>query len=620
MIEAARQARGTHLAMTQEIHGRFQRGAEASAQGVYAAPTGAGEASAAGVDGYAAVFCGHPYWSDASLAARSRELGMECVLIERFRAEGSGFLERLAGDFAIAVGATEPGGDGLIAIDRMGIGALYYTVTPQGLHFGTRVGQVLASAGLPGAVDAQAVFNYIYFHVIPSPRSIYREVRKLEPGQYACVVRGETRIDSYWTPSFVMADARVDRRALLEETRQCIEAAVRRRAGDAATGAFLSGGLDSSTVSGMLARVCAQPVSTFSIGFDESGYDELPYARIAARHFGTRAFEHYVDIDDIERAVPRLAAHFDEPFGNSSAIPAYICARLAEQQGMKVLLAGDGGDELFAGNARYARQMLFEWYGHVPGRLRRDIIEGWLVRGDTPPALWPLRKLHRYVAQASTPLPDRMEAHNLLQLMPTADVFTPAFMAQVDPGEPLQALRRRYQATEADSALDRMLFLDWKLTLADNDLRKVGAACELAGIAVRYPMLDDAVVALSARVPAQLKLRRLKLRAFYKEAFGDFLPAAIVNKSKHGFGLPFGQWLRKSARLNEMVDDSLTRLKSREILNPVFIDRVRESHRSEHAAFYGTMVWVLFMLEQWWQQRGPDSAHQADAVAARGAK
>lgn len=552
-------------------------------------------------DGFTAVYCGHPHWSDSHLQAQSRELGFARVLIEVFQERGRQVLNALQGDFAIAL-AHSHGVPGLLAIDRMGICGLNYTIAGQSLHFATVPSRLFSSGEVPQEIDPQALFNYIYFHVIPSPRSIYRNIRKLEPGQCILLDGGEPRVDTYWRPTFALPTAKADRKDLMHEVRERIEQAVRRCDDGEQTGAFLSGGLDSSTVSGMLRRVRGAPVATFSIGFQEDGYDELPFARIAARHFDATPNEHYVSIEDIEQAVPLLASHFDEPFGNSSAIPAYICARFARDRGMRSLLAGDGGDELFAGNARYAKQALFELYGRLPQIARAGLLEPWLVERGQAQTLWPLRKLQRYVEQARTALPDRLESHNLLNTTSPAHVFDPGLLAEMDIAEPLHELARRYHSAEAESPLDRMLFLDWKITLADNDLRKVNAACAVAGVDVRYPMLDDAVVAASMRIPAAEKLKRFKLRAFYKAAFKDFLPREIINKPKHGFGLPFGQWLRASPRLREMVDDALADLQKRGLFADAFIEQVRTSHRDEHAAYYGTMVWVLFMLEQWWQR------------------
>lgn len=553
--------------------------------------------------GLMAAYCGHPRWADKCLGEQAQEEGFARSLIQGFRERGVALLDVLEGDFCIAVIGQQQAA-GLVAIDRMGICGLYHAIVGQQLHFGTRLARLFVSKEVPQAVDPQALFNYVYFHVIPSPRTIYRNIQKLEPAQYLAWDAGKLQISTYWQPSFAPPSDKFDRERLARGVRDSIEQAVGRCDEGGSTGAFLSGGLDSSTVSGMLARARGGPIPTFSIGFQEHGYDELPYARIAARHFGTNAFEHYVSIGDIEHAVPLMAAFFDEPFGNSSAIPAYICARVAREHGTRALLAGDGGDELFAGNERYARQKLFELYAYAPPWFRARVLEPWLGKDRAPQRLWPLRKLQRYIEQAATPLPARLEAHNLMHSLSIDKVFDHGLADDIDASEPLRELDRRYHSIQANDALDRMLFLDWKITLADNDLRKVNGACAVAGVDVRYPMLDEGVVGVSTRIPAAEKLKRFKLRAFYKSAFQDFLPREIIEKPKHGFGLPFGQWLTASPRLSELIDDTLTDLKKRGLFAATFVEEVRQSHRDRHAAYFGTQLWVLFMLEQWWQHRG----------------
>jgi len=199
-------------------------------------------------------------------------------------------------------------------------------------------------------------------------------------------------------------------------------------------------------------------------------------------------------------------------------------------------------------------------------------------------------------------MPERTERYNFLLRVPSENVFAEDFLGSVDTGRPLQALRDTYRDSSGNHLTNRMLQLDWKFTLADNDLRKVSHMCEIAGIRVCYPMLDDDVVALSNRILPQLKVRGLKLRYFFKHALRDFLPPEILAKSKHGFGLPFGEWLKNSSELQDVIYGSLTDLKSRRIVRSEFVDHLIDTHRAGHAAYYGTMIWVLAMLEQWLRQ------------------
>ena len=236
----------------------------------------------------------------------------------------------------------------------------------------------------------------------------------------------------------------------------------------------------------MLSQLGDAPARTYSIGFDAPGYDEMEYARLVARHFKTDHHEYYVTPDDVVAGAPLMAAHFDQPFANASAVPAYYCARMAKEDGVVRLLAGDGGDELFGGNYRYAKHLMFARYEHMPAALRRLGVEPVLLH--TPiGGIGPLRKLASYVRQARMPMPERMESYNLLDRLGAGRVLTDAALARIDTGMPLQLLRETYHGARADHMLNRMLAVDMRFTLADSDLPKVTGACALAGIEVDFP-------------------------------------------------------------------------------------------------------------------------------------
>ncbi len=266
---------------------------------------------------------------------------------------------------------------------------------------------------------------------------------------------------------------------------------------------------------------------------------------------------------------------------------------------MRHLLAGDGGDELFGGNSRYVRHKVFELYGKLPRALRAGLAEPLAARLDPETSPWPLRKLSSYVRQASVPLPERFESWNLIYREGPGSVFDSEFLASVDAQYPLRRMRELWESCPSTDLLDRMLWYDWKLTLADNDLRKVSRTCELAGIRVSYPMLDEEVVDLSMKVPSRAKIEGGELRTFFKHAVRGFLPEEIIKKEKHGFGLPFGVWLKSSKRLQDVVYGNLESLRPRGIVSRAFIDRVVSEHRSGHASYYGYAIWDMVMLEEW---------------------
>jgi len=546
-------------------------------------------------DGLLTAICGNFAWRDKELSDRAVRLDPQGVVAHAYRRYGEKFLEQLSGRFAVAV--WDPAQKtGLVATDRFARMPVYWAHRDGATWIAPTADQVLQNADLSPEVSHQALYHYLFFHMVPSPGSIYPQVNKLPAAHALRIDRHGAQPFCYWIPTF--KEQPLGRGEKADETLlHLLRTAVAQLDGGATTGAFLSGGLDSSTVSGMLAQNRADaPAATFSIGFDAPGYDEIAYARIASEHFHTQAFEYYVTPEDVMDALPRVAAAYDEPFGNSSAIPAYFCARLAKEHGMQRLLAGDGGDELFAGNARYAKQTVFEVYQRLPGPLRNRLLEPLAAR---LPRKGALGKLNSYISQAKVPLPARLHTYNFLTRFALESLFSPDFLERVDTALPLRLEEQIYQRPADASRLNRMLYLDWQHTLADNDLRKVNRMCELAGIEVEYPMLDDHLVEFSALVPSTRKMRFNRLRDFYKGAVSGFLPEQIIHKKKHGFGLPFGVWMSSHKGLQELAHDNLASFRQRGIMHGDFLDELLTLHDSSHAGYYGEMVWLLVMLELW---------------------
>ncbi len=544
---------------------------------------------------------GNLLWADSELTQTATQHGPAHAVVEAYRKYGIDFLRNASGSFVLSI-VDEANDKTLLAIDRLGINSLFYTVRRGQLIFASNARAMRRHPDVDGGIDPQGIFDYLYFHMVPSPGCIFNGVSKLLPGQYLLFENNKPSTGFYWQPTYVESStASLD--ALKSNFLQILKASVGRAAESAKTGAFLSGGTDSSTVAGMLRQIRGRPIDTYSIGFDAEGYDEMAYARIATRHFDTSPHEYYLTPQDVVDAVPLIAKAYDEPFGNASAVPAYYCAKLARADGIDTLLAGDGGDELFGGNERYATQKIFEFYQEIPEPLRRWLIEPAVFNMPSAEKIRLLAKAQSYIRQAKVPLPDRLESYNLLNRMPLAHIFHADFLATVNIDAPLNYSRDTYRRAEATSSLNRMLFLDLKFTLADNDLRKVNRMCELAQIDVRYPLLDDEMLRFSTELPTSLKLRGLKLRYFFKQAVKGFLPQEILNKSKHGFGLPFGLWMSTHEPLREMAYENLVSLSRRGMVKPEFIQDLQQRHQ-EHPSYYGITIWVLVMLEQWLQSTG----------------
>jgi asparagine synthase (glutamine-hydrolysing) len=513
---------------------------------------------------------------------------------ESYAARGLADFAAISGAFVCLLVDTRSGAV-TVANDRFGICPVYYLADGERLSFASEADALAAEPGFERAIDPQAIYDYVFFHCIPSPRTIYRGMRKLEPASALSWNGKELKLASYWMPRFAQAEREGAQHA--QALRERLNDAVGARMQDGC-GAFLSGGLDSSSVAGLMAGH-APGASTFTIGFDAQGYDESGYARIAAEHFGTTHHEYFVTPKDVCDSLPSIASSYGEPFGNSSVIPTFHCARFAREHGIKTMLAGDGGDELFAGNTRYVDQQVFERYFSVPAVLRTVLEQGYRLLPWL--AGLPLAgKGARYIEQAKMGLPDRLQSYNFLNRFDPQGVFDGGWLSAIDQQAPWQAWRTRYRAPATGDALQRMLYLDWKFTLADNDLVKVNRMCELAGVEVCYPMLDTAVLELSTEINSASLLQGGELRGFYKAAFKDFLPAAIIAKSKHGFGLPFGVWMRNDRALQAMVADAFAGMRRRQIFAPSFLDDALRLFREEAAAgYYGELVWIVTMLEMW---------------------
>lgn len=508
--------------------------------------------------------------------------------------------KRLAGHFAIFfIDATARAVT--LVVDRFSTYPIYFHATRGGVIFSDRVDALFAA---PPVLSPQAIFDYLYFHMLPGPSSIHEGVSCLEPASILRWCNGEITQQRYWTakshqPIYEDFDeARVNFRRILKGSveHECTSDSV---------GTFLSGGTDSSTVLGVLSEVSNAPVKSYSMGFDVKGYDEAAFAQIVAERFGSNHRQYYVTAGDIVSRLPRVAKSMDQPFGNSSLLPTMICAERAREDGVSKLLAGDGGDELFGGNTRYAKQRVFGLYETIPLALRRLLIEPVTDREFV--ARVPLiSKLKSYVDQARVPLPERLETYNTLERETIANVFTGAFLAQIDVDRPLSLQRKAWQELVASDLVNALLEYDWKYTLADNDLRKVRFGTGMAGIDVGFPLLSDELVDFSLRLKPDWKVKGLKLRWFFKEALKDLLPPEIIEKKKHGFGLPFGSWACEFPELRAIAVSSINQLAERGLLREAYARSLIKDRLPRHPSYYGEFVWILMMLELWLQWHSPN--------------
>jgi asparagine synthase (glutamine-hydrolysing) len=538
------------------------------------------------------VAVGTPRFDARVATEASNRHGAAAGWLEAYRERGAQMFEGAHGAWAVVLidlGQNRT----LAAVDRFAMRPLCFSLNAGVFSFASRADEV---PGGSGEIDPQAIYDYAYHHFIPAPRTIFKGVERLDAAHRVLATTEGCSVARHWQPSFTPVALPFAMRK--ELFLAALTGAVSDQLGQEAIGCYLSGGTDSSTVTGMVTQVTGRPVKTFSIGFDAAGYDEMEYARIAARQYRTDHHEYYITPDDLIERIPYVASSFDQPFGNSSALPAFFCARLARDAGVTRMLAGDGGDELFGGNSRYATDKLLTAYEHVPTFDKRGLIEP-LALGLPLSSVPLLRKGARYVEIARTPVPGRMQLYNLLTRMGPANVFTPDFMAGIDAAEPYRRELATFAATPPAATLNRTLAYEWKYILADNDLPKVRGTASLGGVDAGFPFLDNRLLDFSLGLPPEQKVRGRKLRYFFKEALRGFLPDEIIAKKKHGFGLPFGVWLVRERALRDFALASVNALAARGVIQPALAQTLFDERIGEHAAYYGEMVWILMMLEHW---------------------
>jgi len=543
---------------------------------------------------HVAIVLGRPRFHDAHARREHAERGAARGLLKLLERQGDAFLGHLSGDFALAV-IDLHGSRLTLATDRFGQHPVFYREDEDG---------TLSFAGTPGdlgtSISAQGLFNYFHGHVIGAPDSVIEGVHRLSAASALVADKSGTVIRPHWRAAFEPLHT-VATPALAAQFRRLVRDAVERNLHDTHTGCFLSGGTDSSTVAGMLSKITGARVATYSIGFDVAGYDELDYAQTAAAHFDCAHHAHTLQAQELIELIPALAAATDQPFGNSSLAPTFACAKLAAAHGTRELLAGDGGDELFGGNTRYAEtlrvarwQRRFGWLGGpLSGAARL-----------APPGLQ--ARIQRAVGVLTSPMPERMWRHNLLDEIGLAQLFTPDFLAQVDTRYPTARLGALWAQKQSASLLDTQLAYDWQVTLADNDLPKVRTACAMAGVGVGFPLLDERLVDFSLALAPALKVRGTRLRGFFKYALRDFLPQKILRKQKHGFGLPFGHWLLAHAPLHEFAREAMDSLARRGVLRAEFSRSLVDPLLTAHPPYFGEIVWIAVALEHWLRAHHPD--------------
>jgi asparagine synthase (glutamine-hydrolysing) len=531
----------------------------------------------------------------------ARSMSVAELIARLYLRNGMGLFKQLCGSFSFALW-DEKTQRLCLAIDGIGVKSLYWRREGERLLFASRAGAIRTAQNTPPEVNPKAVLQFVLFSAVPAPMTSDLGMAKLRPGTFLMFERRGLVEKQYWDIEYPeSANHSVSHWS--RELREGMRTAVHRHLDgceQASTGCYLSGGTDSSSVVAFASEK-HRPTQSFSIAFEETRFSEIEFARTTANLFQTRHHEKFLTPVDATNALNKILAYYDEPFANSSAIGSYYCAVLAKEQGVNTLLAGDGGDELFGGNERYAADKRFAIYHLLPGWLRRGLIEPFanlLPDNDSKLSL-----PRRYIRRANMLNPRRYLSYGFFLSMPPEEVFEDQFLQLVGRNDWLGVPEEHFSRAKASSELNRMLYLDVKMTLADNDLRKVSGTAELAGVKVRYPLLDDRLAELSGRIPASLKLRGFQKRYIFKQAMKRILPSGVLYKKKHGFGVPLAQWLLQDPHMNELMQDLMhdSRTRQRGYFRADFFERLMGLHKQD-PNYYGEIVWYLLALELWQRQ------------------
>ncbi len=518
------------------------------------------------------------------------------VLLALFQAEGDRCLERLSGMFAFAVW-DERDRRLFLARDRLGKKPLVYAhLDGGGIAFASELNALAALPGIDTAVDAEAVNLYLAYQYVPHPWTIYRGIRKLPPA-HTLVWKpgGEPEIRRYWKIDFERKRRVESEAALAGEFREQLRASVRRRlVADVPVGAFLSGGIDSSAVVAFMSEE-ASKVRTFSIGFEEEGFSELPHARIVAKHFGTEHHEFTVR-PEAAAILSKLVWHYGEPFADTAALPTYYLSEVTRSS-VTVALSGDGGDEAFAGYRRY------RWLGPALTNARMLRLLPQPAR-DAAAALFPLSwRPGRGMRRLLTDRRDPFALWNEVWYCPFTsedrrDLYDPDFAAQLTAIDVTWLQGDAFRAAPAADLVERAMWMDMAHHLPDQLLVKMDIASMAHGLEVRSPFLDHELLEWAATLPAGWKRKAGSGKRLVKRALEGILPPEILNRGKRGFSVPVDAWLRGAVL--PLLRDSLLApdARSRRYFRPQAVERLVREH-VEGRRNHGQRLWILLALELW---------------------
>jgi len=519
------------------------------------------------------------------------------TIVHLYEEYGEQCFARLRGMFAIVLWDSRQR-KLLMARDRVGKKPLFYSADSQRLLFGSELKALLAADGLSREIDLEALSDYFSFGYIPAPKTIYRSVRKVLPGQYVVVCAdGSLKQETYWDLSFRETEDRSEAEWCELIRHQLSEATRVRLMSDVPLGAFLSGGVDSSSVVAMMAQLMNQPVATCSIGFGVPEFDESKFARQVARQFHTEHHEQVVEPDAVA-VVHKLAWHYDEPFADSSAIPTYYVSAIARKH-VTVALGGDGGDENFAGYRRYFFDVMENRLrAHVPEGVRSNIfgpLGRWYPGLAWAPRIFRAKATFQSLSRA--PLEGYFNSISVFRPDEKPKLLTGDFRARLNGYDSIETLRSYYDRADSSDPLSRIQYMDIKTYLTDDILTKVDRASMAVSLEVRAPLLDHHLMETLARIPSSLKLRGREGKYILKKAMEPTLPQEILYRNKQGFAVPLAHWFRHD--LKGMARDVIFGVRDG-ILDLGYLEKIWAEHQCGTFDRSG-YLWAVLMFREWQQ-------------------
>lgn len=538
------------------------------------------------------------------LEARGHRFYTNCdteVIVHLYDEYGADCVLHLRGMFAFAIW-DETDKSLFIARDRIGKKPLLYSHQPNGdLIFGSEFTAVLSHPNISREVDFDAIDSYLSYLCVPAPQTAFKQIRKLEPAHWLRWKDGKIETKRYWLPDFSKKIKISEEEAIEETTRIIREATKMRLISEVPLGAFLSGGVDSSTVVALMAQEDSKPVKTFSIGFEEQDFSELKYAKIVANHVGAEYNEFIVKPNALE-ILPELVAHYGEPYADSSAIPTYYVSK-ETRNFVTVALNGDGGDESFAGYERHAAMKIAELYHRIPSFARKLFVE-------TPINLFPtselkksrVRDAKRFLQAANLPKTERyFRWMSTFNRDAKKEVYTKEFSEKVSAQNASHFLDQWFAKANGSGILDATLLTDQMTYLPNDLLVKVDIASMAVSLEARSPFLDHKVIEFAASLPENIKMKGFETKSLLKKVAARLVPKEVIYRRKMGFGVPIGSWFR--GEMKNFVRDILLSEKSlkRGIVKPEMLKKYVDEHTNAEKD-HTFQIWTLLMLELWFQK------------------